>query len=220
MANQALSSIEARNPATNGLPVRLWNMKRLIIIAACSAMLAACTTPSYVSPTQVTRFTGAAPADLGKGTISVEPASDMDGNSIEFALFGDELREELTALGYNVVQSGGEQIAVLDISQLVAEGERNRPVSVGGSAGVGSYGSGVGLGVGIDLSGPPPDRIDTQVAVYIRPADSGGNMWEGRARFTATANSEFADPALAADRVMEALFTDFPGPSGETIEVE
>lgn len=204
--------------------MRLWDMKRLIILAACGAMLSACSTSAYVSPTQVTRFTGATPADLGQGTISIQSAADMPNaigsDSIEFALFRDELAEELTALGYRIVPNGGDQVAVIDISQYVAEGERRNPVSVGGGVGAGSYGSGVGLGVGLDLTGPPPDRIDTQVAVFIRPAEGGGNLWEGRARFTATVNSEFANPALAADRSMEALFTDFPGPSGETIEVE
>ncbi|GAA0269030.1 hypothetical protein GCM10009127_06150 [Alteraurantiacibacter aestuarii] len=194
-------------------------IKTIFALAACSAALSACTTPAYVSPVEVTRFTGAAPAQLGQGTISVEAAPGRDSASIEFTVFRDQLERELSVIGYHVVASRGSQVAMLDIARTVAEGERRSPVSVGGGAGVGSYGSGVGLGVGIDLSGSPPDRIDTQVAVSIRRATGGANLWEGRARFTATDNSDYVDPALAADRAIAALFTDFPGQSGETIEI-
>ena len=51
-------------------------------------------------------------------------------------------------------------------------------------------------------------------------ADGGTALWEGRSRFTATANSGFADTQAAATRLADALFGGFPGQSGETIEVE
>ncbi len=192
----------------------------LLAILASLGLLAACTTPARVSPVEVTRFTGATPAELGQATIRIDAASELDPQSIEFDLYKAELAQKLAALGYRVVDGEARQVAVLNIEQFVSQPARRGPVSVGGSAGVGSYGSGVGLGVGIDLSGPPPEEIDTQVAVFIRPANGGGNLWEGRARFTATSNSDFADPTLAAGRAVGALFVDFPGRSGETIEVE
>lgn len=182
--------------------------------------LGGCASSSWVSPVEVTRFTGTTPAELGMGTISIQPVSTDSPQSIEFSLYRAELAQQLTELGYSVVDGASRQVAVLDIQQATSQAQRRGPVSVGGGASTGSYGSGVGLGVGIDLSGPKPDEILTNVAVYIRPADNGGNLWEGRARFTATANSEFADPAMAASRAIDALFTDFPGRSGETIEIE
>ena len=81
-------------------------------------------------------------------------------------------------------------------------------------------GSGVGVGVGINLGGNrPSERIDTQLHVMIRPSAGGDALWEGRARFTATANSDYADRQAAAAKLADALFDGFPGRSGETIEV-
>lgn len=195
-------------------------IRNSIAMAIAAGTLAACATPAWVSPVEVTRFTGTAPAELGQGTISIEPATNLDPQSLEFGLYRNELAEELAALGYTVVDGTSRQVAVLDIEEFVTEPSRRGPVSVGGGASTGTYGSGVGLGIGLDLSGQPQDEIDRTVAVYIRPADGGGNLWEGRARFTATANSEYAEPALAAARAIEALFAGFPGQSGETIEIE
>ena len=192
----------------------------LLALVAATALTAGCATPAYVSPTEVTRFTGATPAELGQGTIRIEPATGQDGNSLEYGVYAGELAEELRALGYTIVSNGqARQSAVLDIEQYVMEGGRRSPISVGGGAGTGSYGSGVGLGVGINLSPGQADRVDTEVAVFIRPAAGGPNLWEGRARFSATVNSDAADPAVGADKAMEALFTGFPGRNGETIEV-
>jgi hypothetical protein len=53
----------------------------------------------------------------------------------------------------------------------------------------------------------------------IRPAPGANAMWEGRANLTATANSNYADQRAAAGKLADALFTGFPGRSGETIEV-
>jgi hypothetical protein len=53
----------------------------------------------------------------------------------------------------------------------------------------------------------------------IKPAAGGTALWEGRARFTATVNSDFASTEAAAAKLADALFGGFPGQSGETIEV-
>jgi hypothetical protein len=76
------------------------------------------------------------------------------------------------------------------------------------------------MGVGINLGGNrPSEQIDTQLHVMIRPSAGGNALWEGRARFSATANSQFADQRAAAGKLADALFSGFPGRSGETIEV-
>lgn len=193
---------------------------RIILGLVTATSLAACAAPAWVSPVEVTRFVGNAPAQLGTGTISIQPAPGMDGQGLEYGLLETAIAAQLAALGYTVVDSGGAQVATVDLVRSTQVAEQRRPVSVGGSAGVGSYGSGVGLGLGIDLTPRRPDEIGTQLAVSIRPAAGGGNLWEGRAGFVATANSEFADPVAAAARAAGALFAGFPGTSGETIEVE
>jgi hypothetical protein len=45
-------------------------------------------------------------------------------------------------------------------------------------------------------------------------------LWEGRASFTVTSASPLAATALAAPKLSAALFLNFPGTSGETIEVK
>ena len=76
------------------------------------------------------------------------------------------------------------------------------------------------MGVGINLGGGrPAEQIDTELHVMIRPNPGGNALWEGRARFKATANSDFADQRAAAGKLADALFGGFPGRSGETIEV-
>jgi len=91
-------------------------------------------------------------------------------------------------------------------------------VGVGGATG--SYGSGIGVGLGINLSGPPPEQITTRLTVMIRDAKGGPNIWEGRAEFTVKATAPAAQAQLGAPRLAEALFKDFPGQSGETLLVK
>jgi hypothetical protein len=196
-------------------------MNKNLILASLGALaLAGCTTSAWVSPVEVTRFVGSSPAELGRGTISIAAAPGLAEAPIEFALYREALAAELTMLGYQVIDAQGGQIATLAINEAVNQPEQRRPVSVGGGAGIGSYGSGVGLGLGIDLTPRRADEIERQVAVTIRPAAACNNLWEGRARFVATANHEQAQPALAATRALSALFAGFPGNSGETVEVE
>ena len=199
---------------------------RAILIALGSCLIASgCATPAYVSPVQVTRFVSEGPAALGQGTIELRAApglmQDLAENSLRYSLYSEAIRRELEALGYQVVSQNGDQIAQIGIEQnVLVPGEQRGPVSVGVGGGTGSYGSGVGLGVGFDLSGPDPDRIDTSLAVTIRAATGGQNLWEGRAGMSATTNSDYAGDAEAAQRIADALFQDFPGMSGETIIVE
>ena len=206
-------------------------MKQIAIpFAAACTLLAGCATPAYVSPVEVTRFVGPSVTQLGQGTITIAAApgmaeAGMGTDSLRFSLYATAVRQELEALGYTVVESGGMQLAEVSVSEFAAREDRRRGgVGVGGGASTGSYGSGVGVGVGVDLSslinGPPPERIERQMAVTISPAAGGSNLWEGRASMTATSNSEYAGDSEAAMKIADALFRGFPGESGETIAVE
>lgn len=196
-------------------------MKRPLAILAATALLGGCATPAYVSPVEVTRFTGDAPAYLAQGTIQIVAAPGLDAQSIEFGLYEDAVRRELEELGYRVVMINGSQVAQVALDQYVVDaGPRRGPVGVGVGGSTGSYGSGLGVGIGINLGGQPAERIVRELSVSIRAAGGGQNLWEGRASMTATANSDYAADAVAAPRMADALFAGFPGESGETIEVE
>ena len=90
-------------------------------------------------------------------------------------------------------------------------------MGVGGSTG--SYGSGVGLGIGINLGGRPKDKIVTELSVRITKRQGDQVVWEGRASVEAKHGSPASQPGLAAAKLAEALFKDFPGESGTTIRV-
>ncbi|HKX77987.1 MAG TPA: DUF4136 domain-containing protein [Novosphingobium sp.] len=188
--------------------------------ALAVAILSGCATP--VGPVKVTRFH--TPEVSARGTVAVEPAPGMDGQSLEFRSYAAAVARELNRLGYSELVAGGassRQIAVLSVErESFRQGRDGSPVSVGVGGGTGGYGSGVGVGIGFDLSGPPPEQAETRMSVMIRDRASGRTVWEGRASFTVRAKSPLAETQLGAAKMAEALFRDFPGKSGETILVE
>lgn len=194
-------------------------MKRLVCALSASLLLAGCVAP--VGPVEVTRFTapGTVPA---RTSIEVVPAPGADGASIEFRAYASAVARQLVRLGYSE-QAGGaarEVVAVRAERQTYRPDRRRGPVSVGLGGSTGSYGSGVGLGVGIDLSGPPPEVTETRLFVQIKDRATGKAVWEGRAAFSVRADSPLADTSLGAEKLAQALFRDFPGRSGETILVK
>jgi hypothetical protein len=192
---------------------------RLSAIAS-AVLLAGCTT-TYVSPVEVTRFTGSQPQALGAGPIAVRAGPGGAPESLELNLIREAVARELQDQGYVIINGDAPQIAEVTFDQFVEQPGYNRsPVSVGGGVAGGSYGSSAGVGVGIDLTPRPSERLHRELRVMIKPADGGTALWEGRARFTATANSNYADTQAAATKLADALFGGFPGQSGETIEVE
>ena len=186
---------------------------------ASALLLAGCTT-TYVSPVEVTRFTGDRPQVLGAGPIAVRAGTGVAQDSLELNVFRDAVARQLQQLGYVIINGDAPQIAEVTVDQFVEQpGYRNSPVSVGGGVAGGSYGSSAGVGIGIDLTPRPSERVHRELRVMIKPAEGGTALWEGRARFSASANSSFADTQTAATKLAGALFGGFPGQSGETIEV-
>ena len=184
-------------------------------------MLAACVAP--VGPVEVTRFHVPQTGQLGSGVIVVEPAGDMDGQSLEFRTYAAAVSRELQRVGYADMVAGGrssQSVALVRVErESFRRGTDGSPVSLGVGAGTGGYGSGVGVGLGFNLSGPPPETIETRLFVTIRDRASGQSLWEGRASFPARASSPLAQTQLGAGKLAEALFRGFPGNSGETILV-
>ena len=195
---------------------------RYAIAATLTALtLGACsTTPG---PVEVTRFVAPEGTErLGAGTIFVESAPGMEGDSLSTAPYKAAVAEELRRLGYSEsARASASQVATVSLERYVmtAEGRRS-PVSVGVGGSTGTYGSGVGLGLGINLGGGQRDKVGTQLAVTIRDAASSQNLWEGRADFRVADNSPLAQTQANAQTVAAALFSEFPGNNGETVEVE
>jgi hypothetical protein len=184
------------------------------------ATLSGCVAP--VGPVEVTRFHVPDAAVLGRGAVAIEPAPGEDSASLEFRTYAAAVARQLALAGYSEQVAGSApQVALLRIERRsYRPGRDGSPVSVGVGGSTGSYGSGVGLGIGIDLSGPPPEQVDTQLSVMIKDRATGQSLWEGRSRFTVSAKSPLAGSQLGAAKMAEALFKDFPGRSGETIQVK
>lgn len=197
-------------------------MKAPVLLLAVSALLASCVAP--VGPVEVTRFHDAAAlARLAQGTIVVQPVPGFsDAGSLEQASYQAAVLRELQRLGYREAAAGtSAQVAEVRVERFSFRPDRARgPVSVGVGGSTGSYGSGVGVGLGFDLSGGPKEQVTTELAVTIRDTASNAVVWEGRANFTVAASSPLAQTQLGAAKIAEALFRGFPGNNGETIEVE
>jgi hypothetical protein len=192
-------------------------MLAAIALAAIPLMSACTTTPGA----EVTRFHLGDTSMLGHGPITIEAGQGMDPNALEFSIWSSAVAQQLTAAGYGPVNAAaGGQVAQVRVSRSTQQAvRRNSPVSVGVGGATGSYGGGVGLGVGIDLSGTPANQVATELSVSIRDKASGRTVWEGRAVNMVSEKSALASPQASAQKLSAALFQGFPGNSGETITV-
>jgi hypothetical protein len=192
----------------------------LMLLPAAVLLVAGCMTP--VGPVEVTRFHVEDVSPLGKGSIAVEPAPGTDGNSLEWQTYRAAVMRQLQRVGYSEASPGtGDQVAQMKLVRTtLAPAGGSGPVSVGVGGSTGTYGSGLGVGVGFNLSPKPKAQIATDLSVSIRERASGKVLWEGRASFTVGSNSPLAGTGLAAPKMSEALFLNFPGNSGETIQIK
>ena len=195
---------------------------KTIVVLALAGSLSACATGPSVSPVEITRFHQTnAVAQLGNGTIFVEDAPGIEADPQELAPYKAAIAAELAELGYREVpRAEAAQIAQVRVERFVKQSAGRRgPVSVGAGGSTGTYGSGAGLGIGINLGGRQRDMIGTDLGVMIRDAASSNVIWEGKASISVSDNSELADSSANASVVADALFSEFPGNNGETVEV-
>lgn len=194
------------------------------LLAAATLSLGGCATA--VPPVEVTRFHNVVPG-WAPGTRYAIATAPLDAPadampSLEWNSYRAAVDEQLQRLG--LVAAGANERAPLLVRVAFDRSEqrsaaRRSPVSVGVGGSTGSYGSGVGLGLGINLGGGPKAMADLQLAVRIDDSASGQAVWEGRALTAVPVKAPAAQPSLAAAKLAEALFRDFPGESGRTISV-
>ena len=162
--------------------------------------------------------------DLGVSLESMLQRGRAPGEAVPVVLVTHETQESAMRAALEriaALDAVVEQPALIRIERTTFQPERNRnPVSVGGGASTGSYGSVIGLGIGIDLSGRPPAQVATRLGVMIRERASDTTLWEGRASFTVRADAPLAQTQLGAAKMAEAMFRAFPGNNGETVDVQ
>ena len=185
-------------------------------------LLAACQTPA--GPVEITRFHRIAEGEtLTPPSVWIAPASNV-AHAAEQRVFESAVTRQLQRLGLAVDTAQapeGNAAFRVDVRTSLDRPDPSTPdspVSVGVGGSVGSYGSGIGVGIAINPTARRPVQTHTLSVRITRIADNEA-MWEGRAVHHARAGSPAAEPGLVAPRMAEALFRGFPGRSGATIVV-
>ena len=191
---------------------------RILPLLALS-LLSACVVPT--GPVEVTRFNRASEGvPYGTGSFGVEVAGESSADrSLSASPYVAAVTREMQRVGYRNQSGTSDVVAEIRFGASMIRPERRSPVSVGVGGSTGSYGSGIGLGVGINLGGGGAAQLQTSLSVRIIRRSDQLVIWEGTAVQSAKAGSPAAQPGIAASKLAEALFKDFPGVSGETIRV-
>ena len=191
---------------------------RLLPLLALS-LVSACVVPT--GPVEVTRFNRVADnVPYGTGSFIVTLAGESAGDgSLAGSPYVAAVAREMQRVGYRDNVSASDVIAEVRFGATTIRPDRRSPVSVGVGGSTGGYGSGVGVGLGFNLGGGSATQVQTTLAVRIVRRSDQLVIWEGTAVQAAKAGSPAAQPGIAASKLAEALFKDFPGVSGETIRV-
>ena len=191
---------------------------RILPLLALS-LLSACVVPT--GPVEVTRFNRASEGvPYGNGSFGIEVAGESSADrSLSASPYVAAVTREMQRVGYRNQAGTSDVVAEIRFGATMVRPDRRSPVSVGVGGSTGSYGSGIGLGVGINLGGGSAAQLQTSLSVRIIRRSDQLVIWEGTAVQSAKAGSPAAQPAIAASKLAEALFKDFPGVSGETIRV-
>jgi hypothetical protein len=179
-------------------------------------------------PVTVTRFIAADAALVPPhGTFAVTTPAGVDPAALEWRPWIDAITRELAARGFALAVAATpdapppDLVAEVRVDRQTGHVDRTRPpVSVGMAGETGSWHSGFGLGIGFSLGGSPRDLVTTHLVVTLRDRASGRPLWEARAENTENARGKRGGVDIAAPRLAQAVFTGFPGHSGETITVK
>lgn len=203
-------------------------MTKRLAILALTAALSACATTGGRDPNggaEAIRYHLGQPIE--PGTISIEPAMRADADSPEFRVAADAVSGELARLGFQPAPTDASTryVAAVAVRRTAAGTVRKPPpfsIGIGGgSFGGGRRGGGVGLGGGIStgIGGGTRSVFNLELSVQLRRRSDGANVWEGRARRTEIERKQSSDPVATEQILAAAMFKDFPGESGITINV-
>ena len=220
--------------------------KKMLALAAPAALLAlsACATGF---PAQVQRFQ-AMPAPQGQ-SFAIQPADSGKSGSLEFAQYADLVRRHLVGLGYSEAPSPRDATMAVTLDYGVDDGEQRvvarpdpfrHPGYGYGPYGFGSryrpyysrfgyfgrhrspfywgwdepflYGAG-GYGRGYDIDSYTV--YTSYLDMDIRRTADGQSLFEGLAQ----ARSRRDDLPVLVPNLIEAMFTGFPGNSGERVRI-
>ena len=213
--------------------------KKFLTLAAPAALLllGGCATGL---PTQVSRYQ-AMPAPQGQ-TFAIQPADPADRGGLEFSRYADLVRRHMIEQGYSEASSPQNATLIVSLDYGVDEGRQElvtRPVPA-----YRRYGYGYG-GFGyrpywsrFGYYGRPRSPFyygwddpfwysgfDEELSAYtaytsfldmdIKRASDGQSVFEG----TAKARSRTDDLRVLVPNLVEAMFTRFPGRSGEVVKI-
>lgn len=196
----------------------------LAVVAAAAAALGACTTGPLVFPVQATRFHYDAVAQ--RGTVAVEPLAGATTPSLEYKTYAAAVQAELLRIGFTNPGPGAKPDFVATVGFTRANRAlppRRSPVSVGLGGGTysGGWRGGGGVGAGINFPvGSTGERQGIVTELSVRLRQGGDAVWEGQAQSLTDTVAPDADTDSIATRLAAALFTNFPGESGRTVEVK
>lgn len=194
-------------------------MIRTLFLSAAIALMPVAADAATVK-VEVTRFhllTPPAPAITGS-SIRVEPADPAAQSELQFGALATIATAELARAGFTQ-PTGGQapdhivRIGLSGTSEIV---RKRSPISVGIGGSTGGWNGGVGGGVSFPIGGGTRTVTQAQLTLQIRRASDGRAIWEGRA----SAIAPGADALTAAPALLQALLTNFPGPTGQTQTVK
>jgi hypothetical protein len=212
---------------------------RLALPVLLAGLLAACATPFKAD---VARFAVPLPAPEGQ-TFAVVAENPANAGGLEFSLYADQVAQRMKDLGYTRVEDPANANMLVRFDYAVDGGrERIRTDFVGGPgfgagfanpwfgpwggfgpwgpwrpAGFGGWGWGFAdpwaFGGGADVRSYT--IYSSAIAMKIDDVATGKRLFEGNAQAVSRTNRL---PELVPNLV-EALFTDFPGNSGEVVRI-
>lgn len=211
-------------------------MKKLMTAAAPAAMLAlgACT---QTFDAKVARFAALPPPTEGQSFV-VQPADPKLQGGLEFQTYAGLVAQRLERFGYRAAASPAAANLVVTLEYSVDNG-RERITSTPGFGGFGPWGGygpwggwgwgrwgwydpwfgpgwggfGGGLGYGSEIRSYTV--YNSQLRMEINRTQDGQRVFEGTAR----AASRSDDLPYLVPNLVEAMFTNFPGNSGETVTI-
>ena len=200
---------------------------RAALPVALALGLSACATNSFKA--DVSRFAVPLPAPAGQ-TFAVVAEDPKLAGGLEFDTYANAVATELTGLGYTRAASPESADMLVRFDYRVDNG-RERVRTDPGVGGIGAFGpwgrwggwgggfGGWGYGFNDPFFGGPDVRSYTVytsgVDVKIDRRADGQRLFEGKAEAVSRSNRL---PRLVPNLV-DALFTDFPGNSGETVRI-